>query len=267
MSKFPVTALLLLSLVSYGTGLATSWSDKDFFGYCPPSRCCKDGPEVRFPLRLEPSSLPSSCGPTGIELACSDHETILVHPVFGPCKVTSIDYRRASMNILPLVYSLSPCPLEEIFSKSIPFPVSASAHYAEYNEEYAALVCCSREFTPRTRDVGSIAGPIPWLSNSTHLSYLVNADVSMSVLPLECKVVSNGSIPIPIPADVVDHLKFKVYADRIINFADTTLSWRLREDCQTCEQHGWRCGFSSQRNEAFCEANPDGIIFNWLFCN
>lgn len=93
MSKFPVTALLLLSLVSYGTGLATSWSDKDFFRYCPPSRCSKDGPEVRFPLRLEPSSLPSSCGPTGIELACSDHETILVHPVFGPCKVTSIDYR------------------------------------------------------------------------------------------------------------------------------------------------------------------------------
>ncbi|KAF7034793.1 hypothetical protein CFC21_045762 [Triticum aestivum] len=266
MSKFLVKALLLLSLVSYGTNLATSWSDKDFFRYCLPSRCSKDGPEVRFPLRLEPSSLPSSCGTTYIELACRGHETILVHPVFGPCKVTAIDYRRASMNILPLVYS-SPCPLGEIFSKSIQLPVSASADYLEEYTEHATLVCCSRVFTPRIWAVGSIAGPIPCLSNSTHLSYLVDAYVSMSVLPLECKVVSDDSIQIPIPADgygTVDQLTFKVHADRIINFADMTLSWLLHENCQTCEHHGWHCGFSSQRNEAFCEDNPDEIPLSSL---
>ncbi|TVU34164.1 hypothetical protein EJB05_15993, partial [Eragrostis curvula] len=33
-----------------------AWEDEDFFSNCPPSRCSKYGPEIRFPFQLESSS-------------------------------------------------------------------------------------------------------------------------------------------------------------------------------------------------------------------
>lgn len=123
MSIFLFVAALMVSLLGHGTGMDTAsigWDDQNFFRYCPASRCSKDGPEIRFPLRLETSSSPSSCGATCAKLACSGQDTILFHPLLGPCKVTAIDYSRASLNIIPLVDSLSSCPLQKLISTNLP---------------------------------------------------------------------------------------------------------------------------------------------------
>ncbi|KAF2948076.1 rust resistance kinase Lr10 isoform X4 [Oryza sativa Japonica Group] len=46
-------------------------------------------------------------------------------------------------------------------------------------------------------------------------------------------------------------------AERILNFADTTVYWRsfanpAAYNCSQCEQQGRRCAYSSQRNQTFC---------------
>ncbi|XP_051223000.1 rust resistance kinase Lr10-like isoform X2 [Lolium perenne] len=50
MSKLLAIAILLLPLISHGRDLSTLWvwDDKDFFKYCPPSRCSQHGPEIRI---------------------------------------------------------------------------------------------------------------------------------------------------------------------------------------------------------------------------
>uniref|UniRef100_A0A453DPX3 non-specific serine/threonine protein kinase n=1 Tax=Aegilops tauschii subsp. strangulata TaxID=200361 RepID=A0A453DPX3_AEGTS len=123
MSKFLVAAVLL-SLINHGADLATAWDDKDFFRYCPASKCSKHGPEIRFPFRLKSSNTSCSMTPC-MELACSDQDTILVHPSLGRCKVTAIDYPNRHMYITPLVFYSSPCPLKKLFSRSIPIDAYA----------------------------------------------------------------------------------------------------------------------------------------------
>lgn len=256
MIKILVTALLL-SLLNHGTGMATMWDDKDFFKYCPPSRCSKQGPEIRYPYRLESSNTSSTCGAPCMNLACSGQDTILARPDLGPCKVTAIDYKRAVLKIVPLVNSLSPCPLQKLFSTSPPIDVEGPC--ASFENDPVSIVRCAREFTPNSTVQGNaadrIVGPISCLSNASHFSYLVHAYMSMSVLPLYCEGVSNGVIRIP---SSYDGSTFKERAERILNFAETTISWTgntynsIPDNCTRCERAGRLCAFSSQSNQTFC---------------
>ncbi|KAG8096735.1 hypothetical protein GUJ93_ZPchr0013g37037 [Zizania palustris] len=100
-----VAALLVVSVVGHhgANQQATAWEDEDFFSHCPPSRCSEHGPEIRFPLQLNSSNTPSSCGLPCMKLACSGPDTILDSKYLGrPYKVTAIDYRRRSLTIIPL---------------------------------------------------------------------------------------------------------------------------------------------------------------------
>ena len=105
MSEFLVAALVVC-LVSHGTNAATAlaaWDDQDFFRNFPPSRCSKDGPEIRFPLRLDSSNTSSSSfSTTCVKLACSGKDTIMIHPFLGPCNVTATNYTSTALNITPL---------------------------------------------------------------------------------------------------------------------------------------------------------------------
>ncbi|KAM3198221.1 hypothetical protein ACQJBY_073391 [Aegilops geniculata] len=194
-----------------------------------------------------------------MELACSSQDTILVHPVLGPCKVTAIDYSYGTIKIIPLVHSLSPCPLQKLISKSIPVDVAFAEHqdYCDiFQQYYATLVCCSKEFAPSIDDVDSIAGPISCLGNATHFLYLVDAYEPISILPLDCKVCSDGVILIP--GSSIETYSFKENAERILSFAEIMLQWDLRSEmdkgiwCPACEHQGRRCAFSSHRNQTFC---------------
>ena len=100
--------VLLLSLLNYASYAAKSWEEDNFLKTCPPYRCNKHHePEIRFPFRL--STHPPPCSVPGMELSCSDLDTILYHPVLGPCKVTAIYYKHLVMNVIPLVASSSRC--------------------------------------------------------------------------------------------------------------------------------------------------------------
>ncbi|BAS70096.1 Os01g0117266 [Oryza sativa Japonica Group] len=120
---------------------ASAWKDKDFFSACPAKQCGKV--EIRYPFRFEPSNTSSSCGLPCMKLTCSDRqETILdIKNYLGrPYKVTAIDYKRATLTIVPLAddSSLPPtpgCPLPNLISEG------ALDHRCEpYAMWYAALV-------------------------------------------------------------------------------------------------------------------------------
>jgi hypothetical protein len=183
-SKF-LAIYLLLAFLSHGTcsymaTTASGWDDHDFFRHCPPSRCSKDGPEIRFPHRLESSNTSSACRASCARLACSGQDTILHHPILGPCKVTSIDYKEAVINIIHLLPF--PCPLQKLMVDSLP-PDDSPVPYELDHLQNAAE---------------NIFGPISCLSGTgQYFSYLVHAQLYMYLLPLDCRIVSRGSIPIP----------------------------------------------------------------------
>lgn len=259
--------LLLLLLLSHGTYISmasSSWDDQDFFRHCPPARCSKHGPEIRFLHRLQSSNTSSACGASCARLTCSGQDTILHHPHLGPCNVTSIDYKEGVMKIIPLVGTSSPCPLQKlIFDSLTPYD---SQICALYMSDHAKVVHCSKEFTPSGTSLVDgdweniadyIVGPIPCLGDTKHFAYLVYAQLCAYVLPLDCKIISRGSIPIPRPPYYPIPF-FKQRAEAITNFAETNVSWVFLlgvgdlNYCTTCELQNQRCAFSSQRNQTFC---------------
>ncbi|XP_048559702.1 rust resistance kinase Lr10-like [Triticum urartu] len=274
MSIFLVTALVVC-LVSHGTDMTTAsaaWDDQDFFRNCPPSRCSKDGPEIRFPLRLDSSNTPSSCGATCAKLACSGQSTIMLHPLLGPCNVNSINYTGALLNITPLT---SACTMIQNLI-SISSPPAADHHCTSHYSRTGMLVGCSREFTPSgitqypvyddrggyyasASAADTIAGPISCLSNKTHYSYLVATDAFMYDLPLDCKVISDAALPI---FGTGYYGSKHDVEEGALQFYDIAVDWSEQEplsipsECQKCEQNRQRCAFSSQRNETFCLSQP-----------
>ncbi|CAM0878584.1 unnamed protein product [Alopecurus aequalis] len=262
MSRLLAIAILLLPLISLGIDLATAWDDKDFFKYCPPSRCSQYGPEIRYPLCLESRNTSCGCGSRSIStFACSGQDTILIHQLLGPYNVSTIDYRRYSMKIIPLV---DPC---SVLQKKLVLSRGSSSPLADptpmYNEQLtfwsASLVCCSREFTPGADN--NIAGPFSCLSNASHFFYLVDGFEDMNLLPLDCKVIpaSDGTGGRGISVYMVDSPTpkhsgsqyFKESAERILSFAETTVYW-YDYSCTTCEQGGGRCGYNSETLHDFC---------------
>uniref|UniRef100_I1NJQ7 non-specific serine/threonine protein kinase n=1 Tax=Oryza glaberrima TaxID=4538 RepID=I1NJQ7_ORYGL len=271
-SKF-LAIYLLLAFLSHGTcsymaTTASGWDDHDFFRHCPPSRCSKDGPEIRFPHRLESSNTSSACGASCARLACSGQDTMLHHPILGPCKVTSIDYKEAVINIIHLLPF--PCPLQKLMVDSLPPDDYHGCNL--YRRIPAKIVSCSKEFTPSGTSpvpyeldhlqnaAENIFGPISCLSGTgQYFSYLVHAQLYMYLLPLDCRIVSRGSIPIP-GSDSCSGPTFKEKAEKIINFAETTVSWGSFQDgvldnCMACERQKQLCAFSSRRNQTFCTSH------------
>uniref|UniRef100_A0A0E0MQM3 RING-type E3 ubiquitin transferase n=1 Tax=Oryza rufipogon TaxID=4529 RepID=A0A0E0MQM3_ORYRU len=258
--------LLAAAVVSASAAAGHGMGRQGFLSYCPPSRCSEHGPEIRFPFQLESNNTtPSSCSVPCMKLACSGQDTILdsrYSYLGSPYKVTAIDYKHTTLTIIP-IGDLDSCPL----LNSVPLP-SQPLHYHYhganwsscdiYNWGSAALVSCSQELTQTDIPSTHIAGPISCLStNSTHFSYLVAYDVPTCLIPIQCEVISDGPIPIPYFYSGHASLTFRQSAERILNFADTTVYWRsfanpAAYNCSQCEQQGRRCAYSSQRNQTFC---------------
>uniref|UniRef100_A0A0D3EIX0 Protein kinase domain-containing protein n=1 Tax=Oryza barthii TaxID=65489 RepID=A0A0D3EIX0_9ORYZ len=241
------------SLLNYESYVAAALEDdEDFFETCSSQRCSKHGPEIRFPFRL--STQPSSCGAPGMHLSCSGQDTILNHPVLGPCKVTEISYSYATMNVIPPVDSSPPCPLLKLMSKN----QSTSVYKPQGPQSQGAtLVVCSRDPIPANQY--DIVGPISCLGHNNQFWYLADPYTYMSVLPLDCTVISKG-IPMPYSYDKKgrinwDTSNFKETANRVINDGETVFTWyssNITSICQQCEDEGRPCGFSSQSGQAFC---------------
>ncbi|CAO2179526.1 unnamed protein product [Urochloa humidicola] len=229
MSGFLVIALLFC-LHKDGVYVATASADQDLFSYSPPSRCSKHGPEVRFPFKLESSntntSLSSLCGSPCIRLACSGQDTILLHPVLAPYKVTAIDYKKAALTIAPRS-NYSTCHLIANFmsaSSMIPYDFDYPSDYPCYTFYTGFAVSCLKKLTPSKSESDYIVGPVSCLSNATHLLYLVYAYADISILPLDCKAVSDGMIPIPVKP-IMPYTTFKEQVEMILDGATMTVGW------------------------------------------
>lgn len=261
MPKLPFI-VLMFSFLAGGT-FATAWDDEDFFKNCSPSRCSKHGPEVRFPFRL--ATQPPPCGAPGMKLSCSGQDTLLYHPVLGSCNVTAIFYKDLVINTSPHVGSSPHCPLQRLISTNLSTDI-----YKPQKLDVASLVGCSRDSMPL--DLYGIVGPVACLINkAAQFWYLVNPYAYMSVLPLDCMVVSKDiTIPYRDPSrihylyfksKVNSAATFEYRANRIISIGETAFSWyysNITSVCQQCEKEGKLCGFNSQKDQAFCKRH--GIV-------
>uniref|UniRef100_A0ACD5VCQ6 Uncharacterized protein n=4 Tax=Avena sativa TaxID=4498 RepID=A0ACD5VCQ6_AVESA len=251
--------LILISLPTYQTYVTAASDDEDFFKKCSSRRCSKHGPEIRFPFRL--STHPPSCGAPGMQLSCSGDDIILDHHVLGSCKVTAIYYRHRVINIIPLVEPSTQCPLQKLISANL----ASDVYKQPQSPEITTLVCCSTGFVPG--NPYNIAGPAPCLSNnSSQFWYLASYYAYISDLPRDCMAVSKG-IVIPFTYDKYgpnsDLDTFHEKANTVLNFGATTFTWHLSnitDVCQRCEHKGRHCGFSSQRQQAFCQHHGTHVI-------
>ena len=275
MTEFHVIALLLCLLID-GVYGAMAWADADFFSNCPPSRCSKHGPEIRYPFRLESSNTSSLCGAPCMKLGCSGDDTILVLPAAViQYKVTAIDYKSGTLTIAPRVEDSSSSCKQKLMSTSLPRSIIKCEDPDPCSllcrNGYATIVSCLREFTPSNLAANYIFGPISCLGSASHFSYLVAGYAPMSVLPLDCKVVPDTYFLMMGTHN--DDSTFKERAETILNFSGSrTIDWYyyysrsddgsgIINNCTLCGRGGRRCGFRPDRNQTFCMNH--GIISNW----
>ncbi|KAJ1283836.1 hypothetical protein BS78_03G157500 [Paspalum vaginatum] len=222
MSGFLVIALFLC-LLKDGVYEAKAWNDADFFSYCPPSRCSKHGPEIRYPFRLVSNNTSPLCGVPCMKLACSGNDTTLVRP--------------------PAV----------ILTRT-------SAHGCAL--DYAMIVSCLREFTLSDSAANYIFGPISCLTSKFNFSYLVDGSADVSVLPLDCKVLpdSDSSFPMDLPGSTLFKEQAEAilnFCEKTIDWwyyesGDYNPSGDVKSNCTNCELDRGRCGFSPHRNQTIC---------------
>lgn len=168
------------------------------------------------------------------------------------------------MNVIPPEDSSSHCQLQKLVKRN-----QSTDVYTPVVNPVSVLVGCSREATNQD----DIAGPSSCrslINNASQLWYLVDPYTDMSTLPMGCEVVAKG-IPVPYTYDkngpkvetFSGRSLFNKKANRAINFGETSFNWNLNNitgSCQTCEQEGKHCGFSSNRRQAFCLHHGSHVI-------
>ncbi|KAF8671015.1 hypothetical protein HU200_050294 [Digitaria exilis] len=140
-----------------------------------------------------------------------------------------------------------------------------------YNTDYPChtfysgfAVYCLKKLTPRKSDSDYIVGPVSCLSNTTHFLYLVYADADMSILPLDCKAISDGTIPIPV-AGVMPYTTFKEQVEMILNGASITVGWWDPGYDSEFALRDTQCGY-----QGLCESTErtvNGSVVNIERCN
>ena len=116
--------------ISYYTPTILVLGKQRFLKDCPPLRCSKHGPIVRFPFRLD--SHAPHCGYDTLILSCSGGNTVLTLPSSGDYNVTSIDYKKSMLAITRYSWTLN-CSWSQIAEPNVigslfirPFPVDVS---------------------------------------------------------------------------------------------------------------------------------------------
>jgi hypothetical protein len=175
----------------------------------------------------------------------------------------AIYYRHRVLNVILPAVSSSHCRLQNLVKRN-----QSTDVYTPVADPVSVIVGCSREATNQDGIVGP-SSCLSLINNASQLWYLVLPYTDMSTLPMGCEVVAKG-IPVPYTYDkngpkvetFSGRSLFIEKANRAINFGETSFNWNLNNitgSCQTCEQEGKHCGFSSNRRQAFCLHH--GIIF------
>ncbi|KAJ3685995.1 hypothetical protein LUZ61_015159 [Rhynchospora tenuis] len=229
-------------------------TENNFFNKCPSSMCGVGYPEIRYPFRL--STQPSYCGTPGMELSCSGKHTILKHPNVGRCKVIFIDYIRGEITV-ELGDAFSFCPINNLTSMNLTTEI-----FKPYRLYKMDMVSCPKDKVNQTDSFfGSESGPIPCLSNTTQLTYMVDGINAISNLPSFCVVLANN---ISVPATDVfnNNWIWDNYSD-LGKGAEThfnaTRVWHvsgISDKCKICEAAGKQCAATT-----FCMHNSSNGKF------
>ncbi|KAJ3692424.1 hypothetical protein LUZ60_012774 [Juncus effusus] len=256
MAKLPFLFFLLFLQTLIQISLCHNHKTK-FFKNCKTSRCNVNGPEIRFPLRLDSS--PQFCGVPGMTLTCSpNNDTLLTLTNLGSLKVQNVDYHYGIITV-ELGDSWPSCLLQNItlldmLSTQIYWPMIPPS---------VSLVTCEKSFVPKTDF--DLAGPIPCLRSRGSYVYVVAASESMDVLPLDCTVWKKD---IDIFRRTYERKSdqpittFKLFADNFLERRLVTLEWfntKVTSRCRKCQQRGRQCGSDEAKNGAFCKPHDLNI--------
>ncbi|KAG1342712.1 hypothetical protein COCNU_05G009410 [Cocos nucifera] len=173
-SRFLATIFLLLFQTR--NKMTLGHREKDFFTDCPPSKCGKGGPEIRYPFRRESS--PPNCGARDLVLSCSGNDTLLSLPESGSLKVIAIDYKESLITI-KLGKPWSDCQVQNFSSTSLTTPVYEP-------RDIFSLVNCSKEWNR--------GSAISCLSSVDHYVYMADIRMPVVLLPSDCVVVSTNLV-------------------------------------------------------------------------
>ncbi|KAJ6792720.1 rust resistance kinase Lr10-like isoform X1 [Iris pallida] len=282
MSLYELLSILLLFL---GQAITTT-SRVDLANDCPPSRCSQSGPEIKLPLSL--NSAPGYCRlfSSGLNLSCSDNNTLLLHsPSPSPSPsggggggssdvVDAIDYNRG---LIKLSRPWAACPWQTnsttiddsdpYFYYDCPLRFERYSYpdcYPFYTMENIlyTLTNCTAELVSRNIRNESIAGPISCLSGGTGTGYFVYAVDSRSVaidsLPSYCSVVYRGT------AGCTYWTRNLSFREEMEDFSKT-VPWDYdNNDCTLCRGSCWpkkagrSCGYNQATNQTFCIPNNHG---------
>ncbi|KAK2981992.1 hypothetical protein RJ640_007584 [Escallonia rubra] len=231
----PLLKIVLLLLSAYSPPRSSGDNGgESFFETCPPTKCSKRGPTIRYPLRL--NTQPSFCGREGSELSCSANGSTLFHlPFSGSYLVDSINYysRRISLEVQD-----GNCPLQSLLS------MNRTDSILEYLSTNLLVVNCTRGGGA----IDGMAGPIDCLQNDKDWVYVTDASATMDKLPSNCSISGNGAI-------LFDGGDLVAGVERILRTRKIFMYWRFDEGCNECERKGNYCGINTSTNGTIC-MNP-----------
>ncbi|KAL5763437.1 hypothetical protein ACOSP7_019701 [Xanthoceras sorbifolium] len=208
--------------------------------FCPPTTCGEEGPEIRFPFRL--NSQPVFCGLEGFELSCFNNNTLLQIPSSSSNSshafyVQEISYLHSSFTIIDA--DETTCPVKtRLLSPNLTGSKFAFSQSAVYQ---SALVNCTEKIAQRSILIEVLL--IDCISDDKNFVYAITAGQPMDTLPSTCSLWRTGSIPV----------SFDFKTGRM------AMVWEALHGCHGCEESGNYCGFNFSTNSIICVKNKDPL--------
>lgn len=260
---------ILLLLFEARSKMTLAEKGNDFFTACPPSHCGKEGPEIRYPFRL--NSSPTNCSARGLVLSCSGNDTLLSLPESGSHKVIAIDYLHSEITI-EVVPSKITIKIGDTWSdcqvQNFSFTNLTTLPFSEPRVKTFRLVKCSIAWTNGSAmlrgDYEVI--PISCFSRTDRLVYMADIYMPMVLLPPDCVVVSTTNLVL---RSVFDDVEWETDPYDYVKSGEVNLRWFLQEigyECERCEYEGGRCKFDWKINGSSCSFPEHPGELQYSFC-
>lgn len=221
-----------------------------------PVKCNENGPEIRFPFRLNTQH--ASCGLPGYELSCSNNNNTVLHlPNGGQFHVKDISYLDRIITITDAHQTT--CPLQTLISLSLTtskFPFSEHSRY--YSQIWSmAILNCTENITG-SGTTSKVVGPIECISDNNHLVFVTDPYLYLDELPpnSNCRVSQMTDIFLP-PYEPFD---FNRSVTPFLQTGKMMVRW---EDavggCYHCEKSGHFCAFNFTSHSTLCIKNKGNV--------
>ncbi|KAH7571080.1 hypothetical protein JRO89_XS05G0249600 [Xanthoceras sorbifolium] len=211
--------------------------------FCPPTRCSKKGPNIRFPFRIK--TQPDFCGLEGFELSCSNDKTLLHLPSSSTLHnfyVQEISYLSSRITIVDV--NEATCPLQSLLSLNL---TGSRFSFNGLHAPNITVMNCTEKIDTRSIIYQSrVAGPIGCMSDDTNFVYVMNSFASMDMVPSYCgkfRTARNLGT-----SDMQKDIMTLLRTRRIVT------GWQALDGCRDCEKSRNFCGFNFTINSTTCFA-------------